>query len=241
MIKYVILFILLFVSAILGQDPVDLQLRKNRSALDNVKKEIESIKKEIQRADIKSSSALDQIKSIDRELSLIGKAKRLLRNEVRLLNNKVSGTREKLDIRQNKLSHMRAQYQKRVVHLYKRGNVQDIMLLLESASINQSLVRLKYYKFFADQERRLLNSIKNEVAQIQMLEKNLTSQRIALQQSIDEKNRQETGYLSRKNEKKVLINRLQWNRKNLNEQLSDAETEYQKLISDHPGSRATAA
>ncbi len=229
MIKYFILPIFLFVFIVLAQDQVDLQIRKNRSALDKVKSEIASLRTEIKRADIKSSSALDQIKSIDRELSLIGKAKRLLNNEAELLNNKIADTRQKLDHLQNKLSRMRAQYQNRVIHLYKKGNINDLFLLLESGTINQSLVRLKYYKFFADQEKRLINSIKHDMEQIKLLESDLTSHLVELEQSLGEKNKQENIYLLRKNEKKVLIDHLQWNRKTLQKQLSAAETEYQKL------------
>jgi len=229
MIKYIISPIFLCVFIVLAQDPVDLQIRKNRSALDKVKSEIASLTTEIKRADIKSSSALDQIKSIDRELSLIGKAKRLLNNETNLLNIKIEDIHQKMEILQSKLSRMREQYQHRVVHLYKKGTINDLFLLLESGSINQSLVRLKYYKFFADQEKRLINSLKYDLEQIKLLENELDSHLVELEESLGEKNRQEKIYLFKKKEKKVLIDQLQWNRKNLENQLSAAETEYQKL------------
>ena len=161
MIRIVTYFIFLYAIASWAQDQVDQQLQKNRSSLDRVKEEISTLKKEIKRADIKSSSTLDQIKSIDRELSLISKAKRLLNNEISLLNEKIQSTHTKLEDRRNRLNNLRTQYQKRVVQMYKRGRVQDLVLLLESESINQSLVRMKYYRFFADQEKHLIYSIKN--------------------------------------------------------------------------------
>jgi septal ring factor EnvC (AmiA/AmiB activator) len=229
MIRVVMAFVFILLSASFAQDQADVELRKNRSSLEKVKEEISALKKEIRRADIKSSSALDQIKTIDREISLLGKAKRLLNNEVRLLNAKISDMHEDLTSRLKRLSQLRERYQKRAVHLYKKGNVRDLLLLIESKSINQSLVRLKYYKFFSDQEKKLISSIKNEVAQIQVLEADLEAQRNSLAQSIDEKNRQETSYISKKSEKKVLVDKMQWNKRNLEKRLSDAQVEYEKL------------
>jgi len=229
MIRVVMAFVFILLSASFAQDQADVELRKNRSSLEKVKEEISALKKEIRRADIKSSSALDQIKTIDREISLLGKAKRLLNNEVRLLNAKISDMHEDLTSRLKRLSQLRERYQKRAVHLYKKGNVRDLLLLIESKSINQSLVRLKYYKFFSDQEKKLISSIKNEVAQIQVLEADLEAQRNSLEQSIDEKNRQETSYISKKSEKKVLVDKMQWNKRNLEKRLSDAQVEYEKL------------
>jgi septal ring factor EnvC (AmiA/AmiB activator) len=229
MIRIVTYFIFLYAIASWAQDQVDQQLQKNRSSLDRVKEEISTLKKEIKRADIKSSSTLDQIKSIDRELSLISKAKRLLNNEISLLNEKIQSTHTKLEDRRNRLNNLRTQYQKRVVQMYKRGRVQDLVLLLESESINQSLVRMKYYRFFADQEKHLIYSIKNEMEEIQNLEQELAVHRSELENSVADKNQQENDYLARKSEKKVLINKILWDRQNLQKQLTDAEAEYEKL------------
>jgi septal ring factor EnvC (AmiA/AmiB activator) len=229
MIRIVTYLIFLYAIASWAQDQVDQQLQKNRSSLDRVKEEISTLKKEIKRADIKSSSTLDQIKSIDRELSLISKAKRLLNNEISLLNEKIQSTHTKLEDRRNRLNNLRTQYQKRVVQMYKRGRVQDLVLLLESESINQSLVRMKYYRFFADQEKHLIYSIKNEMEEIQNLEQELAVHRSELENSVADKNQQENDYLARKSEKKVLINKILWDRQNLQKQLTDAEAEYEKL------------
>ena len=229
MIKIVILFISIYILPGLAQDQIDLQLQKNRSSLDHVKDEISTLKKEIRRADIKSSSTLDQIKTIDRELGLIGKAKRLLNNEITLLNEKIQNTHAQIEDRQNRLNNLIAQYEKRVVQMYKRGHVQDLVLLLESESINQSLVRMKYFRFFADQEKHLIYSIRNEMEAIQNLEQDQAVHKSELENSVADKNQQENDYLARKSEKKNLINKILWDRKNLQKQLTDAEAEYEKL------------
>ncbi len=229
MIKKIFFIISVLIVCAFPQDRVDQELRKNRSSLEKVKEQISALKKELRRADIKSSSALDQIKVIDREVSLLGKAKRLLNNEVRLLNNKIEHTHTRLGSRQDKLDQLRTQYKNRVVHLYKKGNARDFLLLVESKSINQSLVRLKYYRYFAEQEKKLIGSIRNEIEQIQILEAQLKEQRIDLEKAIAEKEQQESNYLARRNEKKVLVDKIRWDKKNLEQRLSDARVEYEKL------------
>ena len=228
MIRTIILTVCLILTAT-AQDKVDGELRRNRDALDKVKGEISALRREIKRADIKSSSTLDQIRAIDRELALLGKAKKLLNNKVRLLNDKIDQANIKLQAGQQKLNSLRDRYQKRVLHLYKQGNAQDFLLLIESESVNQSLVRLKYFTYFADQEKKLIGSIKEEIENILILEKELETRRADLQSTLAEKNRQEDEFITRKNEKKILVDRIQWNRQNLAKRLEDARVEYEKL------------
>ena len=117
----------------------------------------------------------------------------------------------------------------RVVHLYKYGKIQNLELLLGSASINQMLVRYKYLKFFNDQEKLVLKNINMRIEEIEHLEKELSldyqKQRLSLQNKKD----QHKKYLAKKKEKNNLVSKLKLNSQSLSKQLKNAEEEYQKL------------
>jgi septal ring factor EnvC (AmiA/AmiB activator) len=213
------IFVLLFAGIVFGQADIDNEIAGNRQQLSKVKDEIQLLRNEIARSDIKASSTLEQIKYLDKEIALLSSTKSLLAKQNLLLSRKITITRDYLE----------DQYTQRVINLYKHGKVQNIELLINSASINQALVRYKYLKLFNDQEKQVIHKISSQVEEIQILERELSLVYQNQRQSLQEKEKQQSNYLARKDEKKVLVKRMRWNSQNLNKRLKSAEDEYQKL------------
>jgi septal ring factor EnvC (AmiA/AmiB activator) len=226
---YIYILLLLFSWSSIARSDVDAQLKNNRRQLSKVQEQIENLRKEIAKTDIKASSTLEQIKVLDKEIALLTKSSRLLSKEVRLLAEKIDITRNQLQVNRRKLRALKDQYLNRVVHLYKHGKVQNIELLLGAESINEALVRYKYLQYFNDQEKQVIQNISNRVANIQKLEQQLSLNHQNQRLSLHKKESQQSKSLTRKNEKKIMVERLKWNSQNLNKQLKSAEEEYQKL------------
>lgn len=208
---------------------IDDQLKSNQKELTRVQDQINSLRKEITKTDIKTSSTLEQIKILDKEIALLTKSVHLLTNESELLEKKIEITRATLEINRRKLRILKDQYTNRVVHLYKSGKIQNIELLLEAGSINEAMVRYKYLKFFHDQEKVVIQKIKSRLDDINNLESQLSLDFQIQRQTLQNKELQVTNSITRRNEKKVLIKKLNWNSQTLNKQLRSAEEEYQKL------------
>jgi septal ring factor EnvC (AmiA/AmiB activator) len=208
---------------------VDSQLQDNRKQLNKVQDQIISLRKEIAKTDIKASSTLEQIKVLDKEIALLTKSYILLNKEVELLSKKIDITRNQLQVNRRKLRSLKDQYLNRILHLYKYGKIQNIELLLNSGSINEALTRYKYLQFFNDQEKQVIQKINYRVENIQNLEQQLSLDHQNQRQALKSKEKQQLKAMSRKNEKKVMVERLRWNSQNLNKQLKSAEEEYQKL------------
>ena len=228
--KYTVIYIFAaLTSLVLAQSDFERQISENRDALEKVKSEIRELKKRITKADIQSSSTVEQIKLIDHELALLGKSKNLLTRKEKLLAQKVRATRADLSYRQNKLADLKSDYARWVVNTYKKGKVRDLSLVLNSESLNQALVRAKYLRFFSDQERRMIAGIRNEIAKIDQLNESLSTDLTILQESIREKETEELAYMSKKDKKRVLVKQLRWTSRNLGKQLDDKQAEYDKL------------
>jgi septal ring factor EnvC (AmiA/AmiB activator) len=227
-VKIIFLWFLI-ISSVLAEGNYDREISQNRNNLEKVKNEINLLKKQIAKANIQSSSNLEQIKYIDQELSLLGKAKKLLKNEGNLLQRKVDFTRSDLDSRQFRLKKLKHNYALWVVDTYKYGRIRDISLLLNARSLNQAMIRAKYLQFFTEQEERLIGNINNEIAKISHLNNELTVDLKALNSSINEKEKEALNYLAKKDQKKVLVSRLKWTSQSLSKKLKNKEDEYQKL------------
>ncbi len=218
-----------FTSPAFSQNGLEGQLDDNRQELGRVKAEINTLRKAVIKTNIKTSSTLEQVKIIDKELSLVSKSKRLLEKENNLLSQKISLTQDVLEESKRKIKLLKDQYLNRVVHLYKYGKIQNLELLLNAGSINQALVRYKYLKFFNDREKQIIRKIKLKISEIQDLEQQLSLDFQNQRLSLHEKKRQEIKFSDRKREKKKLIQQLKQNNQYLTQQLKSAKTEYQKL------------
>ncbi len=226
--KIFILLTFMFFS-VLAEGDYQKQISQNRNALDKVKSEISKLKKQIAKAGIQSSSTVEQIKYIDKELSLLGTAKGLLKKESNLLQDKADATRADLTAKKFRLSRLKQHYALWAVDTYKHGKIRDISLLLNAESINQAMVRAKYLQFFTEQEQRLINQIKNKIAEIDHLNNQLTVDLKELNETLREKEQEELLYMAKKDQKRVLVKQLNWTAKNLSKQLQTKENEYQKL------------
>ncbi len=228
--KLNISIILLFlIQPIFAKSDVDIQLRGSQQQLDKIKVEINQLRNQITKTNIKASSTLEQIKVIDREISLLNKSKRLLGSETKLLSGRITTIREQLEISRRKLKALKDQYAKRVVHLYKYGKIQNLELLIESESINHAFIRYRYLKYFNDQEKLVIKKIYARLEEIQILERQLSQDYQNQRSSLKLKEQQERKYQSRKKDKKSLVSKLNKSNKSLNQQLQSAEVEYQKL------------
>lgn len=223
------ILIILMIGLANADSDIDDQLKSNQKELTRVQDQINSLRKEITKTDIKTSSTLEQIKILDKEIALLTKSVHLLTNESELLEKKIEITRATLEINRRKLRILKDQYTNRVVHLYKSGKIQNIELLLEAGSINEAMVRYKYLKFFHDQEKVVIQKIKSRLDDINNLESQLSLDFQIQRQTLQNKELQVTNSITRRNEKKVLIKKLNWNSQTLNKQLRSAEEEYQKL------------
>ncbi|MFC2088074.1 murein hydrolase activator EnvC family protein [Calditrichota bacterium] len=230
--KYCAIIMITFIFFNLNaQTDLDSQLRDNRNQLEKVKSQITNLQDEITKAKIKSSNLLKQAKYIDKEMGLITEVKRLLYNKNKLLLKKINSTQAELKDKKNILANLKKQYISRTRHLYKYGKIKNLDLLLSSESLNQAMVRFKYLKLFAEQESKTINKIKAEVTAIEQLNKELNITLNQQKSTLQIKEKEEQRYVAKRDEKRILLRKLKWNKDNLTKQLKDAEQDYQKLNS----------
>jgi septal ring factor EnvC (AmiA/AmiB activator) len=225
-----IYFIFLFSPLLVwGQSTFSEDILSNRQALEQIKSRIDSLKNEITKTEIKSSSLLDQINIIDRQVVLINQSRQLLKNEAVLLQQKIAENQSRLRERKDKLQQLRDQYAHQVLYNYKHGKLKDLEILLTAASFNQLMVRYKYMQIIATQEKIQVSNINNQIMQINQLEQTLTLDLRQLNLTLKEKEEQQKNYLLKKEEKRSLIARLKWTSTNLQQRLHQAQYEYERL------------
>lgn len=224
-----ILILLIAASALFGQDRLESEINSNRRELDKLKSRIKTLKSKIYTAEKEARSLLEQINDLEKEISIVSEIKRLLEKENKLLARKIRQTREQLADNRAQLAKLRDQYARRVLYTYKYGKIKNLELLFTSASLNQAMVRYKYLKIFAEQERRVINGIRTKIQQISALEADLNTQFSRQKKTLAEKDEEEARFQALKNEKDAKVRNIRWNEKTYAQQLERAENEYEKL------------
>jgi murein hydrolase activator len=227
--RLVYLLALLLPLLVSAQGTLNDELLQNRQALQQVKNEIESLRRELTKTEIKSSSVLDQIRIIDREVDLLNRSRRLLQKETVLMQKKIDGTRTLLAERKSTLRQIRDRYARQVIYNYKYGKLKDLEIVLTANSFNQLLTRYKYMQIIATQERIQVQTILKQITRIYQLEDSLTLDLNHLNLVLKEKEEQYSNYLVKKEEKRNLISSLKWTSTNLQQRLQEAQREYEKL------------
>jgi septal ring factor EnvC (AmiA/AmiB activator) len=223
------IIILLLMQNVFSEDDLTREIEENRLKLETVRQEIRSLEKMIAASHTKETSILEQLKLIDKEMSILSKTKRLLQEEITLLTRKVNNTRQALQITESRLKKYKNEAAKRMVHNYKYGKIRNLELLIKSNSFNQALVRYKYLQYFAQQESQLLQSIKIEIENFQALEQQLANDLLNQQAGIRDKEREERNYIARKAEKESAIRNIRWDRTTKTKLLND-RTESQAAL-----------
>jgi len=229
-LKYCLIF--LFISFPLwGQENIEVQLRNNRNQLEKIKSQINNLQDEISKSNIKSANLVKQISFIDEEMGMIAEVKRLLYTKNKLLEKKIASQKAQLKEKNENLNRLRKLYENRVTNLYKHGRVKNFELLVNARSLNQALVRYKYLKFFAEQELVTINYIKNEIQQIEQLNKDLDATLVSQKNNLQIKEKEESRYIANRDKKNILLKKIKWSKNSLTKQLTDAEDNYKKLNS----------
>ncbi len=228
---FIYIILLFFPLVISGQSSLGDDILNNRRALEQIKNEIQSLKKEITKAEIKSSSTLDQIRIIERELVLLNQSRLLLIKEATLLRQRIDENHGQLQERKTKLQQIRDNYARQAIYNYKHGKLKDLEILMTASSFNQLMVRYKYMQIITTQEKIQVRTISDQIIRINQLEETLTSDLRQLNLTLKEKEEQQKKYLVKKDEKRNLITRLKWTSTNLQQRLREAQQEYEKLQS----------
>jgi septal ring factor EnvC (AmiA/AmiB activator) len=227
--KRIVLILFFLLQNAFTEDSLTQEIEENRKKLQDLKQEIRRLQKSINASQTKEVSILEQVKLIDKEMSVLGKAKQLLSIEITLLTRKVSNTRQALQKTETRLKKYKKEAAERMVHNYKNGKVRNLELLIDSDSFNQALVRYKYLQLFAEQESQLLQSIRKEVATFKSLEAQLKIDLKNQRTGYQEKEREERNYIAKKAEKESAIRTIHWDRKTKQKLLNDRKESQDEL------------
>ena len=195
------------------------QIKEKQDELSEIKNEIIQLEKELNQKTKKEKESYSALENFSRQSFLINKEIGQLRVEEKQKENQIVLTENQIDSLAQQIKILQENYSKYVVSVYKYGNPNQLMSIIDSDNFNQALLRYKYLREFS--RRR----------QTDLVKYNESKQQLAEAKSKLEIEKKEKSELVRKkvDEEKVLTAKL-GERKKIIAAISNDKTELKKEI-----------
>ncbi len=141
--------------------------------IDNSIKKQNELKNQINEANTKKASALEQHEAIDREVVTLQASVDKINAEVAESEAKIAQKDEELRIAQENSDRQYQSYCERTRLLLEQGSTSYLEILLNSESFSDFLTRASLVKEIAEYDNNKLNELKEIVAQVEALKKEL--------------------------------------------------------------------
>ena len=192
------------------------ELKNKQSDIDS---SIESNKKKLEATSDKKIKTLDDLKAINQNIASTKQTINKLTNDISAKEKEIVVLEDKIKESQAKLERKIVEYNKRLVEVYKEGDVKYLDVLFGAEDFNDLLTRYQYIQYINDSDEDLMKEVKEQKANLQDQQTQVADAKKSL-----ENNRQAKE--NRKNE----LAQLGENKQALVTELTAQEKEIQKNI-----------
>ena len=151
------------------------ELKAQSNAIQSLRNEIEATKKRIQSESRKEKSSVRRVSNLSEEVSLLQRLLKEIKKEEELLVADISRTGKQISQSEVELDTIRVRYARRLVKMYKKGQLSNLEKIFSSTSWRQAVYRTKYLKIISDLDQKTHNTIRSLLIEIGRQKLNLES------------------------------------------------------------------
>jgi len=151
------------------------ELKAQSNAIQSLRNEIEATKKRIQSESRKEKSSVRRVSNLSEEVSLLQRLLKEIKKEEKLLVADISRTGKQISQSEVELDTIRVRYARRLVKMYKKGQLSNLEKIFSSTSWRQAVYRTKYLKIISDLDQKTHNTIRSLLIEIGRQKLNLES------------------------------------------------------------------
>ena len=151
------------------------ELKAQSNAIQSLRNEIEATKKRIQSESRKEKSSVRRVSNLSEEVSLLQRLLKEIQKEEKLLIADISRTGKQIAQSEVELDTIRVRYARRLVKMYKKGQLSNLEKIFSSTSWRQAVYRTKYLKIISDLDQKTHNTIRSLLIEIGRQKLNLES------------------------------------------------------------------
>lgn len=203
--KFIVFFamFLLAGTSVFAQVDKQAQLEEKRQAILSEIKQINSL---LFKTRGEKKSVLTQVEDLNQRISASENLIRITNQQANLLTRKINDNLTKMDGLRTELSDLKEDYAAMIKKSYKSKSQQSrIMFLFSSENFLQAYKRIQYMKQYANHRKKQGERIKEKTALLQILNKDLVSQKEEKKKLIDENKLAKANLTKEKKNQETLV------------------------------------
>ncbi|KAA3660706.1 MAG: hypothetical protein DWQ10_06070 [Calditrichaeota bacterium] len=190
--------------------------------IDKLRREIKKIEKNLQEQTSREKRTLNTVEKLDKQISLSKDLVNKLSSKINRQKKRRTELENERQTLSRRLQTVQDIFAKRMVSLYKHGQVGTLELLLNAKNVNQVLLWAEYQRRLANMDARLISSIKGRKAK-------LDSTEIQVARLIKEQNKNLAERMT--SQKKLVGSRK--SKSNLLQKIRKDKETYQQQVADY--------
>lgn len=215
-LKYLPLLFLLIADGFSQEE----KIQQKENELSKIKDEIKNLETELTSKSSAEKKSFEALENLNRQNFLINKMLSSLRSEINIKQKEINNTERKIADIESDINDLKENYAKYVVAVYKKGPYNELESLVNSASLQQAVMRNYYLQVFSDQREK-------DLVKLQKKKEELGAQKVILTKEKEEKNKLAA---AKEREQKSLAVKLN-EKKNVLAAIKKNKSELKKLIS----------
>jgi len=225
--------VLIIVSAAVRIFPQESAIKTQQSQLSTIKDEITSLETEIKNKSKKEKESFSAIENISRQSFLLNKLIGSYRAGVRQTENRITESEGKISALEDDIKMLQDNYAGYIKAVYKHSSPNELEMIVNSSSVQQALLRYKYFEKFSEQRSRDINRLKESKQELTAAKEILKKEKEEKVKLAAEKEKEENSLLGKLDERKKILNVIKHDKSQLNNELEakkQAEIKIRNII-----------
>lgn len=161
-----VLFLLFSASGLAQVERIDEDIQFHSRELDRLRGDIERFEKRIRDTSDQEKSTSERLHELDEEITLVRNLLYRLKNEEHAKGRDIEEAKNSIQAKEQEYAALKERYARRLVDVYRRGQLSEITLLLDSDSWRQAIYRSKYLTIISNYDRTLAGEIRVALREI---------------------------------------------------------------------------
>lgn len=215
--------------------PQQEEIEANKDQLSSIKNEINSLEAELKTKTRKEKESFSVIENYSRQSFLLNKVIANYRKEVKKKQNQINDGEKKIKQLEDDIKLLEDNYAKYIKAIYKHGQPNELEMVVNSASVQQALLRFKYLEKFSEQRTLDINKLKAGKQQLIVEKEMLKKEKEEKIKFAAAKENEESSLLSKLKERKKILRAIRHDKSELKKELEakkQAEIKIRNIITN---------
>ncbi len=224
-LKYIFLISVFFIETFSQQEDI----QRKETELSKIKGEIKNLESDLNSKTTAEKKSFEAVENLNKQSFLMNRMIGSLRKEINTKQNEINRVEKRISNIQSDIKSLKENYAGYIVSIYKKGPFNELESLINSASLQQAVMRTYYLQVFSEQRKKDLNKLNDKKIELADAKKILEKENAEKYELVASKEVEKKSLNSKLNDKKKVLSSIKKNKNEL-KKLINAKKQAQDKI-----------